>query len=302
MQDILTIRFPDVPIKNIQTQIRNHLNAVRYAKAHHLEPAPVFRNLYKIVEKVSDSFPRKVVNMKPEVDAKILRQGDNLYRPPKVTHGLHLSKEKLRSQLQIQDENTPPNKQSSNVPTSKTKTSYEKLLNGIKEKNEEVYQLLLFYVKEGNIAAVNDYIDACKNTGWGGTDFPESLSKARDGAGNSALHMIAKSGNMDLWDIIAKSGYWDKKGWYDPVYIFDFTLKNNQGETPLDVAIKAGNVEMVEQMLDVYKKGASYAREEHQAYLKRFGLIENSLKKLVNEARENRYELGGKPKRHKKNT
>lgn len=50
MNSILMTKFKAVPPGKIAEHVKAHTLAVHYAKAHHLEPAPVFRDLYKIVE------------------------------------------------------------------------------------------------------------------------------------------------------------------------------------------------------------------------------------------------------------
>ncbi|MCS5711968.1 hypothetical protein [Candidatus Berkiella aquae] len=108
MQDILIESFANVPLKNIQTLIRHHLNAVRYAKAHHLEPAPVFRDLYKIVEKIAERFPKDIVKVNFEAEKVLIQQNENVYRAPKITHSLKKSRDQLTFKSQIQEENIPP--------------------------------------------------------------------------------------------------------------------------------------------------------------------------------------------------
>jgi MoxR-like ATPase len=51
MEFILKQKFDLVPESEIKAHVDAHLRAVNYAKEHHLEPAPVFRDLHNIVEK-----------------------------------------------------------------------------------------------------------------------------------------------------------------------------------------------------------------------------------------------------------
>lgn len=60
----------------------------------------------------------------------------------------------------------------------------------------------------------------------------------KDTDGNSPLHLICKKGHKDMWDLIKKlcegwggSGYWRMRD------VFDLEAKNNESETPYDIAI-----------------------------------------------------------------
>jgi ankyrin repeat protein len=136
------------------------------------------------------------------------------------------------------------------------------LIKGLNEKNAAVFASFLTAIQAEDITKAAAYINACKLSS---TKFAESISSARDGRGNTALHLIAKSGNAALWDLVANSGYKASAfSTWSPHHIFDFTAKNDYGLTPIEVAVKAGNVKIVEGMKPMY----SYSEKDFQALLK----------------------------------
>jgi lysyl-tRNA synthetase class I len=59
----LMAKFKAVPPAKIAEQVKAHIQAVHYAKAHHLEPAPVFRDLYNIVQLEDIDAKRSVLRL-----------------------------------------------------------------------------------------------------------------------------------------------------------------------------------------------------------------------------------------------
>lgn len=59
MISILKATFPELPENIIEQEVRSHLFAVNYAKVHHKEPIPVFRDLHSLVKKSHEAYLRQ---------------------------------------------------------------------------------------------------------------------------------------------------------------------------------------------------------------------------------------------------
>lgn len=107
---------------------------------------------------------------------------------------------------------------------------------------------------------------------WTGNWFDCTSSKSSEG--NTALHLIVGMNDALAWNMVMNSEYtigFTRATTYRPEHIFNFLAENNEGDTPLDLAVKEGNVEMVKQMQAIYTRlnPTKYSSELYELIIKK---------------------------------
>lgn len=91
-----------------------------------------------------------------------------------------------------------------------------------------------------------------------------------DHRGNTALHYIAESGNMTMWKIIENYKYQSKlMGNYNTEHIFDYTVRNAKGLTPIEVAVKNGHYTLVREMTKIYERLNMFSTEQLHDFIEK---------------------------------
>lgn len=121
-------------------------------------------------------------------------------------------------------------------------------ISGIKR---EFHDLVMAGDAQGCIDCINSLSRASNFSSY------TAYTSMRDGNGNTPLHLIAKKGDIELWNKIADGfqPYKSLRGTYTIKDVFDYTAENNAGQSPIDIAKEKGHSELVEQWL-------SYAGKE----------------------------------------
>ena len=104
----------------------------------------------------------------------------------------------------------------------------------------EIVKSFLQSVNEKNVEKMMAYLEAAKKL-WKAKWF-DLTSRSCDSLGNTPLHLIAISGEIELWNVVK---IFETSNNISCEVVFDFTTKNNEGLTPLEAAIKEGNVDIV---------------------------------------------------------
>lgn len=111
-----------------------------------------------------------------------------------------------------------------------------------------------YLAKNGDIACCKKFIESITRGSY--SDFTDIL----DHNGESALHILAKKGNIELLEMINNTkGY---SGVYRIEHFFQNSLhhKNNQGLKPIDIAARHGHDKVVELLADQMKLSSDQKR------------------------------------------
>jgi ankyrin repeat protein len=114
-------------------------------------------------------------------------------------------------------------------------------------------------VKMKDIKAIQHYLEKIK-TYYTGSFY--SYTSLTDAKGDNVLHIIAQTGDMDLWEILANYSYqpW-LGGEYRIEHFFDFSQKNAKGLTPIEIAAKMGHVDLVNELESIYRRLSIFSEE-----------------------------------------
>ncbi|MBA2651348.1 MAG: hypothetical protein H0U73_03650 [Tatlockia sp.] len=117
----------------------------------------------------------------------------------------------------------------------------------------EIVKSFLTAVQESNVVDMKAYLEAAKQLIGITTKWYVFTSKVLDDQGNTPLHLMATAENPALWEVVQNCAYQTTLSSYKIGDIFDFTIMNKDGLTPLTAAVKAGKVNIVKKMEHIYK-------------------------------------------------